>query len=68
MPTSLDISASLKPEAKALVKICWGILRSVVLFFPVEALITSTSVFGSSPKAFPISRASKPARVPAAPR
>jgi len=68
MPTSFDISASLKPEANALVRICWGILRSVVLFFPVEALMTSTSVFGSRPKALPISRASKPAMVPAAPR
>jgi len=58
----------LNPEANPLVKTCWGILRSVVLFFPVDALITSTSVFGSRPNALPISRASNPAMVPAAPR
>jgi hypothetical protein len=68
MPTSLVISASLKPEAKAPVRICCGILRSVVLFFPVEALMTSISFFGSRPKAFEMSSASNPARVPAAPR
>jgi len=68
MPTSFAISASLNPEAKAPVRICCGILRSVVLFFPVDALTTSISFFGSMPKAFEISNASNPARVPAAPR
>jgi hypothetical protein len=68
MPTSFAMSVSLKPEAKAPVRICCGILRSVVLFFPVEALITSISVRGSMPKALEMSSASKPARVPAAPR
>ena len=68
MPTSFAISASLNPEANAPVRICCGILRSVVLFFPVEALITSISFLGSSPNAFEMSSASKPASVPAAPR
>jgi len=68
MPTSFAISASLNPDANAPVRTCWGILRSVVLFFPVEALITSTSTFGSSPNFSPTSSASKPAIVPAAPR
>jgi hypothetical protein len=68
MPTSLAISASLNPEANAPVRICCGILRSVVLFFPVEALMTSISFRGSRPKAFEISSASNPAIVPAAPR
>jgi hypothetical protein len=68
MPTSLVISASLNPEANAPVRICCGILRSVVLFFPVDALITSIRVFGSIPNAFEMSSASNPASVPAAPR
>jgi hypothetical protein len=68
MPTSLAISASLKPEAKAPVRTCCGILRSVVLFFPVEALMASSIGFGSRPKAFATSSTSKPASVPAAPR
>jgi len=49
MPTSLVISDSRKPEAKAPVNTCCGILRSVVLFFPVEALIASTITFVSRP-------------------
>ena len=49
IPTSFAISASLNPEAKAPVSTCCGILRSVVLFFPVEALIASSIGFGSSP-------------------
>jgi len=68
MPTSFVMCASLKPDAKAPVKICWGILRSVVLFLPLEALIASTSVLGSRPNLRPTSSASKPAMVPAAPR
>ena len=68
MPTSLVISASLNPEANAPVRICCGILRSVVLFFPVEALTTSISLRGSMPNALEMSSASKPAIVPAAPR
>jgi hypothetical protein len=68
MPTSLAISASLNPEANAPVRICCGILRSVVLFFPVEALMTPIRVCGSMPKALETSSASKPASVPAAPR
>jgi len=68
MPTSFAISASLNPDANAPVRTCWGILRSVVLFFPVEALITPMSVLASRPKALAISSASKPASVPAAPR
>jgi hypothetical protein len=68
MPTSLVIRESLKPEAKAPVRTCCGILRSVVLFFPVEALMASISVFGSRPYARATSSASKPAMVPAAPR
>jgi len=68
MPTSLAISASLNPEAKAPVSTCCGILRSVVLLRPVEALIESSIRLGSSPKARAMSSASKPARVPAAPR
>jgi len=68
MPTSFAISASLKPDANAPVSTCCGILRSVVLFFPVDALIASSIGFGSRPKAFATSRTSKPASVPAAPR
>jgi len=68
MPTSLVIRASANPEAKAFVNTCWGIFRSVVLFFPVEALITAISVFGSRPNFSPTSSASMPATVPAAPR
>jgi len=49
MPTSFAISASLKPEANAPVSTCCGILRSVVLFLPVEALIASISALGSMP-------------------
>jgi hypothetical protein len=68
MPTSFAISESLKPEANAPVSTCCGILRSVVLFFPVEALIASISAFGSRPYARATRSASKPAMVPAAPR
>ena len=49
MPTSFAISASLKPEAKAPVSTCCGILRSVVLFLPVDALIASSIGVGSRP-------------------
>jgi len=49
MPTSLVIRESLNPEANAPVSTCCGILRSVVLFFPVEALIASISPLGSMP-------------------
>jgi hypothetical protein len=42
MPTSFAISASLKPEAKAPVSTCSGILRSVVLLRPLEALIAAS--------------------------
>jgi len=41
--TSFTISASLNPEAKAPVSTCCGILRSVVLLRPVEALIAPAS-------------------------
>jgi len=68
MPTSFAMNASLKPEANAPVSTCCGILRSVVLFLPVEALIASSIGAGSSPKARATSSASKPASVPAAPR
>lgn len=68
MPTSFAIRESLKPEAKAPVRTCCGILRSVVLFFPVEALIASSIALGSSPYSRATSSASKPAIVPAAPR
>ena len=68
MPTSFVISASLKPEANAPVRTCSGILRSVVQFFPVEALIASSIGCGSRPNAFASSSASNPASVPAAPR
>jgi len=68
MPTSLAISASLNPEANAPVSTCCGILRSVVLLRPVEALIASSIGAGSSPRARATSSASKPASVPAAPR
>ena len=49
MPTSFAIRESLNPEAKAPVSTCCGILRSVVLLRPVEALIASSIVLGSSP-------------------
>ena len=68
MPTSFAISASLNPEAKAPVSTCCAIFRSVVLFFPVEALIASSMGFGSRPNACATSSTSNPARVPAAPR
>jgi len=68
MPTSFVISASLNPDAKAPVRTSRGILRSVVLFRPVETLIASSIGFGSSSNACAMSSASKPARVPAAPR
>jgi hypothetical protein len=68
MPTSFVISASLKPDAKAPVRTCSGILRSVVQLRPVEALMASSIGLGSSPKARAISSASNPASVPAAPR
>jgi len=68
MPTSFAISASLNPEANAPVRICCGILRSVVLFLPVDALIASSIGSGSRPKALATSRTSNPASVPAAPR
>jgi len=68
MPTSFAISASLNPEANAPVRTCCGILRSVVLLRPVEALIASSIGAGSSPKARATSSASNPASVPAAPR
>ena len=68
MPTSFTSSASLNPEANAPVSTCCGILRSVVLLRPVEALIASSIGAGSSPKARATSSASKPASVPAAPR
>ncbi len=68
MPTSFAISASLNPEAKAPVSTCCGILRSVVLLRPVEALIASNTFPGSRPKACATSSASNPASVPAAPR
>ena len=68
MRRSFAISASLNPDANAPVSTCCGILRSVVLFFPVEALIASSIGFGSSPNAFATSSTSNPARVPAAPR
>jgi hypothetical protein len=68
MPTSFAIRASLNPEANAPVSTCCGILRSVVLLRPVEALIASSIGAGSSPKARATSSASKPASVPAAPR
>jgi hypothetical protein len=68
MPTSFAIRASLKPEAKAPVSTCCGILRSVVLLRPVEALIASSIGPGCSAKARAMRSASKPASVPAAPR
>ena len=68
MPRSFAISASLNPDANAPVSTCCGILRSVVLLRPVEALIASSIGPGSRPKARATSSASKPARVPAAPR
>jgi len=68
MPTSFTISASLNPEAKAPVRTCCGILRSVALLRPVEALIASSIGFGSRPYARAMSSASNPASVPAAPR
>jgi hypothetical protein len=49
MPTSLAMSESLNPEANAPVSTCCGILRSVVLLRPVEALIASSIGSGSSP-------------------
>ena len=68
MPTSFAISASLNPEANAPVSTCCGILRSVVLLRPVEALMASSIGLGSRPKARATSSTSKPASVPAAPR
>jgi hypothetical protein len=68
MPTSFAMSASLKPEAKAPVSTCCGILRSVVLLRPVEALMASSIGLGSRPKARAMRSASNPASVPAAPR
>ena len=68
MPTSFAINASLKPEAKAPVSTCVGILRSVVELRPVEALIASSMGCGSRPNLRATSSASNPARVPAAPR
>jgi hypothetical protein len=68
MATSFAISASLNPDANAPVSTCCGILRSVVLFLPVEALIASSIGLGSRPNAFATSSTSKPASVPAAPR